>query len=104
MLIDEEGHRQKCNGSEQGATPNQMALRAAIEGLSRTEQGCEAKIYSNNQYLVLGVEDSRQRKANRELWNELDELLSRRSVHAEYIAKHKWLSKAQMLAKDATGS
>ena len=103
VLIDEEGHRQKCNGSEQGATPNQMALRAAIEGLSRIEQGCEAKIFSNNQYLVLGIEDSRQRRANRDLWNELDELLGRRHVHAEYMAKHKWLGEAQMLAKDAAG-
>ncbi len=42
-------------------------------------------------------------KKNRDLWAELEELLSRRHVQAEYIAKHKWLGEAQMLAKDAVG-
>jgi ribonuclease HI len=103
VLIDEEGQRSSHKGCEAGATHNAMALRGAIEGLSKTEQGCEAKIISNNEYLVLGINDSRQRRANRELWSELEELLSRRHVQAEYIARHRWLGEAQILAKEATG-
>lgn len=80
-----------------------MILIAAIEGLSKTEQGCEVKLLSNNEYLIIGMQDSRQRKASRDLWDELDELTSRRHVYPERMAKHKWLSKAQMLAKEATG-
>ncbi|MBA7495443.1 hypothetical protein ES702_06030 [subsurface metagenome] len=60
---------------------------------------------SNSQYLVLGLNDSRQRKANHVLWGELEELLSRRSVKARQIgSKDKWLKEARMLATDATGS
>lgn len=104
VLIDEEGRRSSYKDCEPGATPQAMILRAAIEGLAKTEQDCEAKILSNSQYLVLGINDSRQRRANRKLWGELEELLSRRYVQAEYIAKHQWLGEAQILAKEATGS
>ena len=105
VLIEEEDQRSSYKGCEEGATPQAMILRAAIEGLAKTEQDCEAKILSNNQYLVLGINDSRQRRANRKLWGELEELLSRRSVKARQIgSKDKWLKEARMLATDATGS
>ena len=103
VLVDEDGRWKKHNGSEEGATPPRMILRAAIEGLSKTEQSCEAKIFSNNENLVQGIEDSQQRKANRDLWGQLDDLMSSRDVQAKYIAKHKWLGEAQLLAKDAIG-
>ncbi len=102
VLIGGEGQWKKHNGSEEGATQPRMILRAAVEGLSKTEQGCEAKILSNNENLVQGIEDSQQRRANRDLWAQLDDLMSSRHVRAEYIARHKWLGEAQMLAKDAT--
>ncbi len=104
VLIDEEGQVNRYKGCEEGATPQAMILRAAIEGLAKTEQGCEAKIFSKNQYLVLGINDSRQRRVNRKLWDELEELLSKRHVQSEYIARHRWLGEAQILAKEATGS
>jgi len=105
VLIDEEERPKKHNGSEEGATQNRMILKAAIGGLSKTEQGCEAKILSNNQYLVLGINDSRRRQANRDLWGEFEELLTRRQVEAKQISsKEKWLKEAQMLAKEAAGS
>jgi len=105
VVIDEEGRQTKDKGCEVGATQNAMILRGAIEGLSKTEQGDEAKILSNNQYLVLGINDSRQRQKNRDLWGELEELMSRRHVAAQQIgSKDKWLKEAQMLAKDAIGS
>ena len=92
MLIDKEGRRSSYKGCEAGENQMRMILKAAIEGLSKTEQGCEAKIFSNNQYLVLGINDSRRREKNCDLWAQLEELLSRRHVQAEYVAKHKcWL-------------
>lgn len=104
VVIDEEGRTNKHNGSEEGATQNRMILMGAIEALSQTEQSCEAKIFSNSEYLVLGMNDSRQRRANRDLWNKLEELLERRHVVAEYKRRHKWLGEAQMLARDAAGT
>ena len=103
ILIDEEEQKTTYKGCEAGANQMKMILRAAIEGLSKTEQGCEAKILSNNEYLVLGIEDSRQRQKNRDLWGELEELLSRRHVKAEYISRNKLLNEARLLAKDALG-
>ena len=104
VLIDEEGRRSSYKDCELGATPQAMILRAAIEGLAKTEQDCEAKIFSNNQYLVLGINDSRRREKNRELWAELEELMSRRHVEAKQISsREKWLKEAHELAKDAAG-
>lgn len=104
VLVDEDGRSKKFKGAEQAANQMRMALKGAIEGLSKTEQGCEAKIFSNNQYLVLGMNDSRRREKNRDLWRELEELLSRRHVEAEQISsREKWLKEAQMLAREAIG-
>ena len=37
VLIGEEGHPEKCNGCEEGASQPRMILEAAIEGLSRRQ-------------------------------------------------------------------
>jgi len=105
VVLVEEGQREKKhNGSESGGTHQRMILKAAVEGLAKTEEGCEAKIFSNNEILVIGIEDSQQRRANRDLWEQLDDLMSSRNVQAKYIAKHRWLGEALELAKDAVRS
>ena len=104
VVIDEEGHETKDKGCETGANQARMILKAAIEGLSKTEQGCEAKILSNQEYLVLGINDSRRRRANRDLWEELDELAGRRHVEGQHVARHRCLSEAQELAREAVAT
>lgn len=105
VVLAEEGKREKkCNGSESSVTHQRMILKATVESLAKTEEGCEAKLFSNNEILVQGIEDSQQRRANRDLWSQLDDLMSSRDVQAKYIAKHKWLGEAQELAKDAVRS
>jgi ribonuclease HI len=104
VLIEEEQLPKKYKGGEQSATHQQMALKGAIEGLSKTEQDCEAKILTNNEYLVLGINDSRRREKNRDLWGQLEELLGRRHAEAKQISsKDKWLKEAQELAKEGAG-
>jgi len=104
VVLVEEGQREKRhNGSESGGTHQRMILKAAVEGLDKTEQGCEATIFSNNEYLVLGINDSRQRIKHRDLWGQFDELESSRKVKAEYLKKHQWLGEAQILANEAAG-
>jgi ribonuclease HI len=104
VLVEEGKREKKCKGSESGGTHQRMILKAAVEGLVKTEEGCEAKIFSNNEILVLGIEDSQQRRANRDLWEQLDDLMSSRNVQAKYIARHQWLNEARILAKEAAGS
>jgi len=102
IKVVEEGRQLKREkGSEKGATHNAMILKAAIEGLSKIDEGSEVKLLSNSEYLIIGIKDARQRKGNRELWEQLDKVANRRHVYPDYIAKHKWLGEAQMLARDA---
>ena len=103
VLVEEGKREKKYKGCESGGTHQRMILKAAVEGLANTEEGCEARLLSNNENLVQGVEDSQQRRANRDLWEQLDGLMSSRNVQAKYIAKHYWLGEAKLLAKEAIG-
>jgi len=103
VLVEEGKREKKYKGSESGGTHQRMILKAAVEGLAKTEEGCQAILFSNNENLIQGIEDSQTRVANRDLWGQLDDLIGSRDVQAKYIAKHKWLKEAQMLAKDAVG-
>lgn len=101
VLVEENGEVKKESGSEEGATHNAMILKAAIEGISKTEQGCEVRLLTNVQYLEIGMKDSRQRRANRDLWQQLDDLVSRRHIDVQRRDRGKWLSEAQVLAREA---
>ena len=103
VLVEEGEPPKKDKGPEHNTTHNQMILKAAIEGLSKTEQNCEVRLFSNSEYLIIGMKDSRQRRGNRELWEILDELVYHRHVDSQRIPRHKWLDEARLLAKDATG-
>ena len=100
-MVEEGRPLAKDKGCEKGATHNAMILKAAIEGLGKVSEGSEVKLFSNSEYLIIGIKDARQRRGNRELWEQLDEIRNKRHVYPEHIPKHKWLSEAQMLARDA---
>jgi len=103
VLVEEGKREKKYKGSESGGTHQRMILKAALECLVKTEEGCQAMLFSNNEILIQGIEDSQTRVANRDLWGQLDDLLGSRDVQAKYVAKHKWLTEAKILAKEAAG-
>jgi len=88
ILVDSSGERE-LSGTERSATNQRMELRAAIEGLRALTAPSEVTLYSDSAYVVSCFEDrwydawrdngwrnkKKQPIANRELWEELLELV-----------------------------
>lgn len=70
-------------------TNQRMELRAAILGLSLCTKGSEIHIISDSQYLVSTMTKGWKKKANLDLWIQLDKLVaSHKSVTWSWIAGH----------------
>jgi ribonuclease HI len=102
VLIEEEGPPKKYKGAEKGASHMRMALKGAIEGLNKTEENSEVKLFSNVKYLIEGINDAQKREKNRDLWTQIDELMFKRRVDAQYISPNKWVKEAHQLAREAS--
>lgn len=81
-----------ASGAAANTTNNRMELQAAIEGLDalhNTFGPCEVLIYSDSEYMVLGVNENRQRKTNLQEWSALDSAIaSHIEVRFEHVYGH----------------
>jgi len=84
-VIVERGQKRVFSGMVKKTTSNRMEITAALEGILKTGPGAEAMVYTDSQYLFGCVTKGWQRKANRDLWNQLDEAVSQRKVHWQWI-------------------
>ncbi len=66
-------------------TSNRMEITAAFEGILRTPQGAEVVVYTDSQYLFGSVTKGWQRRANRDLWEQLDKAVGERKVSWQWI-------------------
>jgi len=83
-VILEAGQRRAFSGMVKKTTSNRMEITAALEGISRTPQGAEVTVYTDSQYLFGCMSKGWQRRANRDLWEELDVAVSQRKVRWEW--------------------
>ena len=83
---DAGGHEVK--GREEKTTSNRMEVTAAIKGLARIPPGSQVRIESDSQYLVYTMTKNWKRKANHDLWDELDKLVAERNVDWLWIRGH----------------
>jgi cyclic pyranopterin phosphate synthase len=80
--------RKEIKGGEVKTTSNRMEITAAIKGLAHTPQGSRVRIESDSQYLVNTMTKNWKRKANHDLWSELDKLVAERSVEWVWVRGH----------------
>lgn len=91
----------ELSGSEADTTNNKMELTAVIEGLSRTEKGCEATVITDSEYVKNGITSwifnwmknnwrtaSKQPVKNKELWMALWNLTKERKITWQWIRGH----------------
>ncbi|MBR2907141.1 MAG: ribonuclease HI [Clostridia bacterium] len=97
-----EGHEKELSGGEKSTTNNRMELTAAIEGLRAIKYPCEVTLTSDSKYLVDAIEKNwlvswkkkNWKKAdgkpvlNPDLWQALDEELSRHTVTFVWVKGH----------------
>ena len=73
------------SGMVKKTTSNRMEITAAVEGILQTPQGAEVVIYTDSQYLFGCMSQGWQRRANRDLWEQLDDAVSQRKVRWQWI-------------------
>ncbi len=100
-VIVEGGQKRVFSGTEKRTTSNRMEITAALEGISHIRQGSEVVVYTDSQYLFGCVAKGWQRRANRDLWDRLDAVVSKHKVRWDWInrdTKNPWHQEAHNLA------
>lgn len=91
----------ELGGGEKETTNNRMEIKAAIGGLGRIEEGAEVLVYSDSSYLINAITKwihgwkrngwitkTKEDVLNKDLWLELDRLVSSRAVKWKYVGGH----------------
>jgi cyclic pyranopterin phosphate synthase len=73
------------SGTAQKTTSNRMEITAALEGILKTKPGTEITLYTDSQYLFGCMASGWQRRANRDLWQQLDKAANQRQVRWEWV-------------------
>lgn len=97
-------YRELSDGPFPATTNNKMEITAAIEGLRSIEQGADAIVRSDSEYVVKTMTLGWKRNANQELWRELDREAASRKVRFEWVRGHagdKYNERADKLATSA---
>ncbi|MEA3327492.1 MAG: ribonuclease HI [Chloroflexota bacterium] len=93
-------HERVISGGEKDTTNNRMELRAALEALRTLTESCHVTLFTDSQYLKMGVTEwmpnwkrrNWRRKggklANVDLWMKLDEEISRHDIHWHWVRGH----------------
>jgi cyclic pyranopterin phosphate synthase len=84
-VIVERGQKRVFSGIAKKTTSNRMEITAALEGILKTKPSAEIVVYTDSQYLFGCMARGWQRRANRDLWQQLDETVSQRKVKWEWV-------------------
>ncbi len=103
------------NGGDNNTTNNKMELTAAIEALKHFEKREEITLITDSKYVKDGIQSwiknwktnnwkttSKKPVKNKELWIELDDLITKHNVSWEWVKGHgenKYNEKADYLAR-----
>ncbi len=83
-----EEYRELSGGPYPATTNNKMEIMAAIEGLRDIAEGAEVIVRSDSSYVVNTMMKGWKRKANDDLWRELDREVASRKVRFEWVRGH----------------
>ena len=111
------GHRRELSGGEKETTNNRMEMMAVIKALEALSRPCDVVIHTDSTYVMKGMtewlEQWKQRNwktaakkpvKNVELWQELEQAISRHSVSWKWVKGHSGVpenERADELAREA---
>ena len=105
VVLREQGEPLRLSGPEPQTTNNRMELTAAIKGLESTPAGAFVALHSDSVYLVNTMTKNWKRRANHDLWSQLDSLAAGRTISWPWVRGHagdRWNEEADQLAVAAT--
>lgn len=96
------GEREEISGGVKYTTNNRMELMAAISALKKMNEGDSAELFTDSAYLKKAFNDgwlenwkhngwlttSKRNVSNQDLWQEIDELVSKRDVVFRWVKGH----------------
>lgn len=115
-IILDEDKEIEITGFEPSTTNNRMELQAVIEALKVVRKNKKIVLYSDSNYVVKGINDwiknwkkrgwktsSNKAVKNKDLWERLDEEISKKNVHLKKVKAHsgdEYNEKVDSLAKE----
>ncbi len=94
-------NQRELKGGDKETTNNRMELKAAIEALNALKRPCEVDIHTDSQYVQGGITEwinnwkrngwktsAKKPVKNVDLWQELDEAISRHQVAWHWVKGH----------------
>jgi ribonuclease HI len=100
-IVEVDGKRRELSGGMSRTTNNQMELLALISGLKAVAAGSRVKVVTDSEYVVKGATQwvkgwirngwrtaSKAPVKNKELWQELNQLLEERPHQFEWVRGH----------------
>jgi ribonuclease HI len=100
-LLISGGHERELSGAESATTNNRMELLAVIKALRALKRRVRARIYTDSQYVRLGITEwiegwklrgwrtaDRKPVKNQDLWQQLDELSGAHELEWHWVKGH----------------
>ena len=100
-LIKFDAAEKEIFGGQNNTTNNQMELSAAIEGLSILKEPCDVELFTDSKYVMDGITQwiqnwkknnwktsAKKEVKNKELWQQLDQLMSYHQVQWHWVKGH----------------
>ena len=100
-IINDDGDIKRVSGSEKNTTNNRMELMAPLNALKEMDPNKEIEIYTDSQYVKLGITDwihkwiknnwqtsKKEPVKNKELWIELYELSKSHEIKWIWVKAH----------------
>ena len=87
-VIEQTGGQVKLSGSEPQTTNNRMEMTAVIKGLEAVDASANVLISSDSTYVINTMTKGWKRKANQDLWDQLDRLVGSRNVSWRWVRGH----------------
>ena len=87
-VIEQNGSQVKLSGGAPQTTNNRMEMTAVIKGLEAVDPSSKVLISSDSTYVVNTMTKGWKRKANHDLWEQLDALVKNRDVSWQWVKGH----------------
>ena len=87
-VIEQNGKQVQLSGGESQTTNNRMEMTAVIKGLEAVDPSAKVLISSDSTYVVNTMTKGWKRKANHDLWEQLDALVKNRDVSWQWVKGH----------------
>ena len=87
-IIQQNGRQKVVSGNDPQTTNNRMEMTAAIKGLEAVNPSARIILNSDSTYVVNTMTKGWKRKANHDLWEQLDRLVANRRIEWRWVRGH----------------